>query len=403
MSQILEDDGIEQAPFYLDGKPVNLDLSHTTMSDLRILLNNASHASSAGNIDEANADFRDAVSGFSCLLSPTHEETLRAAYSYASFYANCASMDKADAVLSWMSEKHVEKWGPAHEKTYLHYARMMELFQTWGRQERAELLIYKVLDSIGEDDGKGLSNSRGTQPGSQLPPSLAGVDLESPIDPEAISTQLDKIGLAVMTNTSGLDNVLETIIRYCEEKSGGGDMALAASRAKCELAKLHIAAGRAEETRRALDGAKRSLVPLLVVEREPMSRTIVETARRLSRLYLQVEDQPSCNALFEQVITSLVARRSIRSYNRDLEDAFLLDFVLSIAFEFHQTQSWDACRYWVERGLGLAIRINGRKSSRAQQFEKILDKDDFEMRTSKSLNDLMKCSGDIFRIKIVAD
>jgi hypothetical protein len=116
-------------------------MKRTTISDLRQLLVSASQAASSGNRDEADADFRDAVSGFRQVLSPTHEETIKAGYLYASFYANSGRMGKADAVLSWMTEKHRDKWGSEHERTYLHYARMIELLRSWGFKEHAENLV----------------------------------------------------------------------------------------------------------------------------------------------------------------------------------------------------------------------------------------------------------------------
>ncbi|KAJ3538030.1 hypothetical protein NM208_g6082 [Fusarium decemcellulare] len=393
--------------FYLDTKPVNLDINRTSISELRRLLKEASHAASAGRIESANTDFRDAVSGFRFLLSPTHDETLRAAYLYASFYANCAEMEKADAVLSWMSEKHVERWGSAHEKTYLHYARMVELLRSWGRQERAEVLVYKLLDYTDDGNFDAFINSGENHSGSEHQRSVADIDLEQSFpetqDPEVLSNQLDKIDLAIMTNITGLDNVLETIIRHCEDQPDDLRVSLQACRAKCTLAKLHGAAGRVEKTHQSLRSARRSLAPFLLVGEKPISRVTIEVARRLSFQFFEAKDEPSCNAVLDQVITALEARRFIPNWEPELDDVFLLDFVLAIAFQFHEIALWDTCRYWVERGLGLAIRLHGRKSQETRKFQKILDKEDFDMRASKNVHDLMSFSGGFFNIRVVSN
>ncbi|KAF4459837.1 rhomboid family [Fusarium albosuccineum] len=376
--------------FYLDTKP---------------LLKEASLAASAKRTESVSTDFRDAVSGFSYLLSPTHDETLRAAYMYASFYANCAEMEKADAVLNWMSKKHVEKWGSEHEKTYLHYARMIELFRSWGRQERAELLVYRILDGVRDDDDNPFSDFSRTPSGSQQQRSITDIDLEQSFpetdDPELLSDQLDKIDLAIRTSIKGLDNVLETIIGYCEDKPNGSSMSLQACRAKCALAKLHSAAGRVEKTNQVLSSARRSLAPLLVVGEEPISRSTIEMARRLSLLFFDAKDESSCNAVLDQVIAALESRRYTSHWERGLDDVFLLDFILTTAFQFHEIASWDECRHWVERGLGLAMMLHGRKSPEARRFQKILNKNDFDMRTSTSVHDLMSFSGGFFNIRPV--
>lgn len=395
----------ERPKFYLDTQPVNFDLNGASPSDLVNLLQEASRAASAGRTEEANADFRDVVTGFASMLSPTHPETLRAGYLYASFYANCTELNRADAVLNWMSEKHVERWGSRHENTYLHYARMVELLRSWGRQERAELLVYKLLNGMNEDGDETFLNFSGARSRSEHRRSIEDVNPERSFpetdDPESVSDQLNKIDLAIMSDITGLDDVLEVMIRYCEDKSDDLRMSLQACRAKCALAKVYTAAGQVEKTHQTLNSAKKSLAPLLVVGEEPISRTTIDTARQLSVLFFKANDKSSCNAVLDQVIASLEARRHIPACEREREDVFLLDFVTEIAFQFHENASPDMCRYWAERGLGLAMKLHGRKSSEARRFLKILEKNDFGMRTSTSVDDLMSFSGGLFNIKLL--
>ncbi|KAI0546703.1 hypothetical protein F4679DRAFT_575264 [Xylaria curta] len=356
----------QRSQFYLDSEPVNLDLNRTTISGLHRLLDRASHAASDGRIDDANADFRDAVSGLRCLLSPTNEETLRAGYLYASFYMNCADVDRAEAVLTWMSKHHLKKWGPGHEKTHLHCARIVELFQSWGLRDRAGTFAYRVLNGIQDDGGEPLCSQSAAKFAHSFP------------DLDAIDRQLDR-----------LDNVLEVMISQCEDQSGNLRMSLHACRAKCALAKLHNVNGRIVESHQTLKNARESISPLLVIRREPMARATLDTAKDLAYMFHKAQDDRSCNDILDEVIASLEAHLCVSSCDDDSESTVLLDFVQSIAFNFHQNSTYDKCRYWAERGLGLAIRIFGRQSIEAQKFENMLKRDNFSMRAPLSVDGLM--------------
>ncbi|KAF4448332.1 rhomboid family protein [Fusarium austroafricanum] len=392
----------EGPKFYLDTPPVNLDLKNTSLSQLNELLNAASHAASIGNVNEANADFRDAVSGFRFKLSPTHDETLKAAYLYACFYAKSGLMDKANAVLNWMSEHHVSKWGPRHDNVYLHYARMVELFRCWGRQEDAEVLVYKLLDDETDEDVNILTAASESQ---QRQP-IMDTDLHRAFpetdDPDSISQQLNRIDIAIMSNIKGLNDVLEVMIRHCEAKPDDLAMALQACRAKCALAKWHSNTGHTEQIHHHLKSARTSIAPFLSIQEEPISRATLKAVTSLAYQFFDETDSSSCDDLLEEVITSLEARCQI--FKDEANDkVFLLDFVQNIAFHFHEVSSWETCRYWVERGMGLAIRMHGTRSLQARRFQKILDKENFDMRSSISVQDLMKSSGGSFNIRLISN
>lgn len=388
--------------FYLDTSPINLELNRTTLSQLHDLLKEAFREAAAGNTNEANAAYRDTVSGFRFKLSPTHDETLSAAYLYACFYAKSGEMEKADAVLNWMSGHHIKKWGPRHDNSYLHYARMIELFRSWGRQEDADILIYKLLDDETDEGVNLLEIGLGTSvPGEPTSIDLNGSFSETD-NPESIDQQLNKINLALISNIKGLDDALEVIIRHCEGKPRDLQMSLRACRAKCALSKWHSNAGNYGQVSALLESAMKTITPFLTVEEEPMSRKTIETAKALAYQLLEIKDESSCNAVLEEIVSCLEARS--QTFECDENDkAFLLDLVLTFGFHYHEVASWDRCRYWVERGLGLAMRMYGIKSPEARRFQKILDKEDFDMRSSISVNDLMRSSGGLFNIRLVSN
>lgn len=310
-------------------------------------------------------------------------------------------MNKADAVLNWMSNHHVKKWGPRHDNAYLHYARMIELYRTWGRQEDAELLVYKLLDDE-TDEGVNLLDLGNESSAQRAMPINLDTLFPETDDPQSMSQQLNKLDLAMISNINGLDNVLEVIIRHCEAKPHDLDVSLQACRAKCALAKWHNNAGNGEQAFNLLKGARISITHFITVNEEPMSLTTIQTVKTLAYHFLKMKDESSCNAVLEDVVCSLDARCQVLDCDVN-ERALLLDFVLTVAFHFHEVASWDKCRYWVERGYGLAIRMHGIRSLEARRFKKILDKEDFDMRSSISVHDLMKSSGGFFNIRLVSN
>lgn len=306
---------------YLDYPPVNLDMRRTTISDLRKLLVSASQAAPSGNLDVADADFRDAVSGFRQVLPPTHEETIKAGYLYASFYANSGEMDKADAVLSWMTEMHREKWGSEHERTYLRYARMIELLRSWGLKEHAENLVYKLMEGLDDNDDdspfyfthpSGLEHRSSLENANDLAESFPETD-----DAGAIRHQLDKIDLAVMTDITGLEGILQTIVRHCDE-GDSEELALQACRAKCALARHSLREGQAGDAIRVLKSGRTSLARLLKVGEEPIAYSTVEVARRLALTFFEAKDETSCNSVIDKVIVALEIGSLFRNAGRTM-------------------------------------------------------------------------------------
>lgn len=300
----------EPRRFYLDDPPVNLDLRYATIPKLHQLLEDAARAASAGKKDEAAADYRDATSGFSHLLSPTNEETIRAAYQYAIFYTNCGEPDRADAVLEWMSGKHTAKWGPKHVNTYLHHARMVRLYHLWSRNEHAEPLLHKIMDGLDDCRDHGSLYPQGQSlAGPRRLGAASSTDLTfySPNtdDPDTMSRQLDQVNIAIMANMTGFDHVLEVIIEQCEGKSEQPLMSLQACRAKTTLANMHIHAGRLGEGCSTLRSAQKSFAPLMIVGETPMSTATLAAAKQLALTFHEAGDECAGRAVIDQVISSI--------------------------------------------------------------------------------------------------
>ena len=370
-----------------------------SMSDLRQLLQSATATAAAGLMAEAEAQYRDALLGFRHLLSPTHDETLRAGYRFASFYANQGRMNEVDSLLNWMTSCHRTKWGTSHTSTILHYARVIDLFRSCGRREHAEIMLYKLMDNTNnlEDVLNGVT-SRGSGQGPRSSNGNTNYSwFSESYNPSTISHQLQMIDLSLAVNIRGPVDVLPRIIENCEGCPDG--LGPQEVRAKCVLARLYITDGNINEARRVLSSAKGTMSRLLIPDEDFFPpRVTVDAARRLAFMFFDAGDEQSCNAVLEEVIGVLQARP--RGTDVELKGGILIDFLLSLASEFHHKSTWDKCKPWLELALGIAIKEFGWRSPDTKRFEKMLALEKFEYRSSEHVQDLMDYSKGLFRIRL---
>ncbi len=116
------------------------------MSDIEKLQEEAQDLTDSGNTFEAEEKYRSALGGLKTLLSPTHNTTKALAYRVAEFYAQNGRMSDADAVLNWMGQKHIERWGIEDEKTISHVVYAADMLCRWSRPEDAVTLIYGAME-----------------------------------------------------------------------------------------------------------------------------------------------------------------------------------------------------------------------------------------------------------------
>lgn len=387
-------------PFDFDSKPTTLDLRRVTIADLRRLLESAATAASAGLSAQAEANFRETLLGFRHLLSPTHDETLRAGYHLASFYANIGRMETADLVLSWMTSTHIKEWGTKHDKTMLHYVRVVDLLQSWNRSEQAEITIHKLIDDSSKSEDA--LSWMASQNGIRGPPMPAGGsdfhDLSSPQsdDPATITHQLRMIDLSLAVNIHGPLNVLPSIIAHC--KNLPGILGAQEIKATCLLAKLHLDGGRLEQAQNVLITARQRAFDILQPNESLPDKTVVDATRQLAFVMFEV-DESACNSILNQII-SVLETRTIYG-DQDRRYAVLMDFIWSIASEFNRISAWEKCKPWIERGLGLTIKNDRSRSTDAKRLQDILAQERFAFRSSDHVEDLMDFSKGLFRIRLV--
>jgi hypothetical protein len=118
------------------------------VEDLPAMSQEASDVEQSGDMELAERKYREALSAYEHMLSPTHKDTLHLGYQVAGFYAKQNKMLQADEVLDWMGRMIVGQWGLSHRNSNAHYMRVSNLYRTWSREEDASKLIRRLSEGL---------------------------------------------------------------------------------------------------------------------------------------------------------------------------------------------------------------------------------------------------------------
>lgn len=389
----------------LNTGPVHLDLKRTTLEDLRALIRAARDACLHVNVNDSETQLQDALCGFSHLLSPTHEEALKAGYHLASFYADHGRMDEADETLNWMTEQHKNRHGIDNEKTLRHLTRVVDLLQNWGRNEHASLLAFRILDSTEHLERLNTDVLPQSRREGQVTSDVYGAKIVNRIasldDDDSDSV---KSYLRILRKLAGKDKnvgllreILPVLTRHCDNSPD--TLSIQRIESRCLLAEMETQIGDHEAARTALAGSEAAFSALLRRD-EDMPESVRSLGRRLAFSHLDAQDRSTCDRLLETMAGSVESRAGIEQ-DEDA-DALAVNFLVSVGNEYHRrTSSWKQCRPWIERALGLCILVFGPRHPESKRLMRMLDANEFEGTGCKRIEDFMKFSGRVFKFKIV--
>ncbi|KAF1952994.1 hypothetical protein CC80DRAFT_596144 [Byssothecium circinans] len=163
------------------------------VEDITALSREASNLEQSGDMELAERKYREALSGYERLLSPTHNDTLHLGYQLAGFYAKQNRMLQADEVLDWMNRKIVGQWGLSHQKSNAHFIHVSHLYRTWAREEDANILMLRLSEALNRQNSTNSSFSTLQSP--SLPP-LQTMLIEGQSAPPADTTSSDEVSIS---------------------------------------------------------------------------------------------------------------------------------------------------------------------------------------------------------------
>ncbi|KAK4199252.1 hypothetical protein QBC40DRAFT_176696 [Triangularia verruculosa] len=347
------------------------------VSDIRTSLDElvatALRADVEGETNAAESKLLNAITIFKNSLSSTHPRTIKAVYMLAVMYAKRQKMDQADEALNWLTAEMLCRWGPRHRNTLVHFLRLVDLHQSWGRYEHAKTFTFKLLDSWDEiKDGRPLEIPS-TADTAIVPESLDAHTgsqtqiLEESSDVATVSEQLRLAGLWSSSNMTGVDRVLSRLIILCERYPE--KLETQAIQARCSLASWYISREDKAAARQELKQAWRSLKARLR-NAERVSNPDLRICRRLAFLYRDAHRQASCDEILEYAAD--VVERIVLVPRAQYSVCTALTLHISVGMGYQQRSSWSRARPWFERALALVIHAGGTFDPIAEKLTRAL-------------------------------
>jgi hypothetical protein len=351
---------------------LHLRWNNLTLTDVLNLKGEAARLDRAGDTINAEIKFRDALSGFETLLSPTHEETTITAYQLASFFANQARMNEADRVLDWLGRQYIQRWGLNHGKTISHLLRVTELLQSWARRDDAMVLLSRVLDLRDDMDSDLDPDLVALSTNTVQDTELYGIDpdvtdqiFEESTNEVQVESQLRVANLWLSSTADGLEPILVRLIQQCEKYPE--KLRTQTLQARCSLARLYLRLEQRDLAAAALELAQKSLMEILAIN-EDLHGSVLKTSRQLAFACVECNDTKACDYILERVAERLEARLGDEKDQIEV----VVDFFTDAAREYQRLSTWQNGAPWFERALAISLLGLGSDDERTKKLEETL-------------------------------
>ena len=358
--------------------PLRLTWNGRTRAQLQALTQEAYDLDRLGNIEIAENKYRTALDGLQHLLAPTHEETKKVAYQLVSFYAQHDRMDDADAVLGWMCDKLIDRWGIDHKRTVDHLLYILELFNHWSRVDDAIALISRAFEAFGHSD----DNERPTDVRSALssgpwiqslnnllqrPQTISEVRAFDATDKPAMMTY--QIGLTKIVHGEAAEAFLLGLISQCLKYPD--KFATQSFEAWHALITLYHKPETADKYAEALKRAEEDFRTISNLD-SIWTGPLLDAAVELAKLYVKAGQHESA----ESILLKVESEAEIL-YGED--DDKLIRLLIRIGIFFQDQQRWSDARPRFEHALAASMTWSGLSNARTKRLQAALDNEHFEM------------------------
>lgn len=308
-----------------------------------------------GDSHAAEEKYREAMTGFEHILSPTHKVTNELAYRLATLYVDRDCMGKADEVLNQMYEKLIRRWGFSHENTINHLLRVSKLYNNWSRTEEALSLLYRVLD-IWDDpvmNGEILRRhsqhrnirSPGTSVQHQGSDQMPG-EWAHTYDPLRRNYQLSLANNKLLPHDSAAEETLMLLIDQCE--SHRQKLSPQLLQARCTLIKVYSQQHDNPNLSSALEQAREEVHNILALKIQDTGNDMLKACIEVGKLHLENGRQETAEDMFQSIAEKA-------------EDGPLhmsppnITILIHIGKLYQSRNTWQKAKPWFERALAASM------------------------------------------------
>jgi len=356
-----------------------------TRSDLVALFDAAQSVQRQGDHRDHEATeqkFMTALEGYEHLLSPTHEDTNKVAYSLATFYTEHGRTADADRVLEAVIRKHIDKYGATDKGTQQQILHIVELLHAWNRPKdalaflvTAKNLLETSFNEPGEAHRKrriGARNehSRHSNRKRSRKPNIKDVralafDINKDRDPATVKYGLGIARAHVQARDEAVEGLLDAIIRQAEADG----LILESLEARSELLRLYKRLDKVDEHIPAFNLAwvavDTSWAEYKWDKESIKSLEMMEACMKLACAFLKGDFEYESKTLFRRV-----EEKATNLYTD--ADERTIWILISTGLVYQDNRGWDAAKPWFEQALAFSYNAYDAKDGILMSLEAAL-------------------------------
>ena len=331
------------------------------------------------------------LAGFENLLSSIHPVTKKTAYGLAAFYAENDRMRDADAVLDWITDKHIQAHGFAHSTTLDHLLKVVEIFRNWSRESDAAAYLERILLAvesrtfpkgpsnnkpenlivIPDDELSGLGTRNQTSATSQ-PGLEMFVPPDGPSDPNTLNHHLD-MAASGAGGPDAVEQHLFHLIEHCEQYPR--ELLTHGLRCRTALIQHFERTNDAEKLNEMLDQAQDAFSKLTDSE-QPKSLAFFEACIDLIKCFVKAERYDIGDDMFNQIQCDMAESSGIAAAQQ-------INFLERIGLFYQGGCSSSKASSWFQRALVVCYARYGARSEHAKRLETAIEKGYYELYVPK--------------------
>jgi tetratricopeptide (TPR) repeat protein len=348
-----------------DANPLPLMWNGNTQSDVQTLFLNARNRARDGDAATAEAMLQSAVTGYSYLLGPAHEETNKVVNTLATFYYEHDRLQDAYKVLEKSCRAHVRKLGMQDRRTYQHILNVVELLHGWNKGDDALAFLARAKELAEQGDSRTSPTTgrrRNRSPTATQRPKTAQDSLfleaarslsGNPQDPTELEYGLSVARAHISTNGMAVEQLLLATINQCGQDTN--KLAIQRLKAWTELLRLYQRSNDDTASITSLGNAHAAFTD--VMRRYPWHETtrrkfesfgVIEAALGLIVPFVKVNYLSDAKRMFQ-----LCEEQATATFG--YEDERTIWMFITIGLVYQRYRGWDEARHWFEQALNIAM------------------------------------------------